>query len=225
MRSWIGNLSLVCAIAAVAGCSSTSAPGTPGLAAPTPSSAPAAAVSTTPSKPYLTVTPTLELSDRTTKPGTKLKFGQQAVVPFHSYYDKGLLGITGTVDSAPASDEDIDYLPLTDGDKAKLRGKTFFFVRTKMVDLDGTNFTDVLAPTLSATTRSGGWPGALLGGARADVTGCDSASAAPKDFSTPGAVYEQCQLYFGEPSDPITSLAYTDEPYEQAASRAITWRR
>jgi hypothetical protein len=181
------------------------------------------ATTTTP-KPYLTVRPTLELNDRTTKPGTKLKFGQEAVVPFYSYYDKGLVGITVTVEDTPALDDDIDHLPLKDDDKAKLRGKRFFFVRTKMVNLDGVNFSDVLPPTLMTTTRSGGFPGALLGGARTDVTGCDSVSSAPKTFSVAGAVFEQCQLYFGVPSDPIASVAYTDQPYERAASRAVTWR-
>ncbi len=227
MRNWIKSVGVLAVIAIVStGCSSlgNGAAGMPSVA-PTSAGVASAATSTTPSKPYLTVTPTLELNDRTTKPGTKLKFGQQAVVPFYSYYDKGLVGITVTVDSAPALDEDIDYLPLKDEDKAKLRGKTFFFVRTKMVNLDGVNFADILPPTLTATTRSGGWPGALLGGARVDVTGCDSVSAAPKDFSAAGAVFEQCQLYFGVSSDPIASLAYTEQPYERAASRALTWRR
>lgn len=192
-----------------------------------PSSAGVASVaaSPTPSKPYLTVTPTLELNDRTTKPGTKLKFGQQAVVPFFSYYDKGLVGITVNVDSAPALNEDIDNLPLKDEDKATLRGKMFFFVRTTMVNLDGVNFADVWPPILRATTRSGGWPGTLLGMAPMDVTGCDDVSPAPKDFSTVGAVFEQCRLYFGVSSDPIASVAYTDQPYESTASRALTWRR
>ncbi|HKS49785.1 MAG TPA: hypothetical protein VJT49_32705 [Amycolatopsis sp.] len=39
------------------------------------------------------------------------------------------------------------------------------------------------------------------------------------------AVFEQCQLYFGVASDPIASLAHTEQPYERVATRAVTWRR
>ncbi|WP_246272409.1 hypothetical protein [Amycolatopsis acididurans] len=88
VRKWIRNLGVLAGIAVVsAGCSAV---GTAGLDVSGASStrAPDPVVTTTPSKPYLTVTPTLELTDRTTKPGTKLKFGQQAVIPFYSLYDK-----------------------------------------------------------------------------------------------------------------------------------------
>jgi hypothetical protein len=179
---------------------------------------------TTPEMPYLTVTPVLELTDQTTKPGTKLKFGTQAVVPFYSRYAKGMLGITVTVESAKASDADIDKLPLKDEDKAALRGKMFFFVRESMVNIDGANFTDIRMPFLSATTKSGGFPGTLLGMGSVEVTGCDDPSAAPSDFSVKGARFDQCNLQFGVASDPIASLAYTDKPYESAATRAVTWR-
>ncbi len=190
-----------------------------GSAEPTPS-----APSTTP-RPYATTTPTLELNDQTVKPGTKLKFGEQAIVPFYSAYAKGLIGLTVSVESVKAPDADIDGLPLKDEDKAKLRGKNFFFVRTSMVDIDGANFEGVYAPTLTASTRSGGWPGTLLGlGADISVTGCDKSSSAPSDFSAKGAKFDSCSLYFGTASDPIASLAYTQKPYETAATRAVTWK-
>ncbi|WP_246272408.1 hypothetical protein [Amycolatopsis acididurans] len=98
-------------------------------------------------------------------------------------------------------------------------------MRTKLENLDGLNFADILPVTLDPTTRSGGWPGTIIGGRRTDVTGCDSATSAPDDFSTVGAVFEDCRLYIGSPTDPITSLAYTDEPYGDAGSKAVTWRR
>lgn len=223
-------MAVVASVVMLAGCSSAIAGSPEPFSAMTPSAGPGPgtatrAPSTTPSKPYLTTTPTLELTDRTTKPGSKLKFGQQAVIPFFSHYDKGLLGVTVTVESAPAQNSDIDALPLKDEDKAKLRGKTFYFARVKMTDIDGANFADVWAPTLTATTRSGGWPGSLLGASFPDVTGCEGLSPAPKDFSTPGAVYEQCELFFGTASDPVTSLEYFDAPYEQPSSRAVTWKK
>ncbi|WP_236793844.1 hypothetical protein [Amycolatopsis sp. GM8] len=224
MSKWWGIFVVAGAFAlGAAGCSGPAAG--PSLPTPAGETAVAGATSTTPPKPYLTSTPTLELNDRTTKPGTKIKFGEQAVVPFNSMYEKGLLGITITVDSAPAPDADIDNLPLKDEDKAKLRGKMFFFVRVKMVDMDGANFKEIFPPTLFPRTRSGGFPGVLIGGASTDVTGCESESMAPSDFSTPGAVFEQCELFFGTSSDPIVAVAYAQKPYEDTSSREVTWRK
>ncbi|WP_038513148.1 hypothetical protein [Amycolatopsis japonica] len=179
---------------------------------------------TTTPKPYLTTTPTLEVTGEAVKPGTKLKFGEQAIIPFYSHYAKGVIGLTVTVESVKAPDADIDGLPLKDEDKAKLRGKNFFFVREKLTNVDGSNMAEVYTPILSAKTKSGGWPGSLLGMGDADVTGCEDQNFAPKDFSTKGAVFESCRLHFGVASDPITSLSYTSQPYESADSRAVTWR-
>jgi hypothetical protein len=190
----------------------------------TTGSAPTSTSETRPSEPYATVTPTLELNDQTTKPGTKLKMGQQAIVPFHSRYATGLMGITATVESVKAPDADIDKLPLGDEDKGKLRGKNFFFVHISMVNIDGANFADIQPPNLTAGTRSGGIPGILLGLGDVSVTGCDDTTFAPKDFSTKGAKFDQCALRFGSPSDPITSLQYTNQPYETSATKAITWK-
>lgn len=217
---------LLC-LTALTGCGGSPAAPAPlaQLASEPPLASTGSAPTTTP-RPYVTTTPTLELGDRTTKPGTKLKFGQQAVVPFYSEYAKGLLGLTLRVDSAPAPDSDIDAMPLSDKDKAKIRGKTFYFLRITMTDVDGANFDDVWAPTFSARTRSGGWPGQLLGaGASVDVTGCDGVSSAPTDFSTPGAVFEQCQLYIGLASDPVTSVEYASAPYDHPDSAKLTWRK
>jgi hypothetical protein len=189
-----------------------------------PTTATPTTTTTTTAAPYLTTTPTLELNDRTTAPGAKLKFGEQAVVPFYSHYAKGLLGISVTVENVRARDSDIAHLPLKDEDKAKLRGKMFFYVHQKLVNVDGVNFAEIYAPTLEATTRSGGFPGVLLGMGNTAVTGCDGHSFAPSTFSTKGATFEQCTWFFGEDSDPIASLAYTDKPYETADTRAVTWR-
>ncbi|WP_414942387.1 alpha/beta fold hydrolase [Amycolatopsis sp. cmx-11-51] len=60
------------------------------------------------------------------------------------------------MDSVKASDADIDGLPLKDGDKAKLHGRIFFFVRAKLSNVDGTDLSEVYAPNLSARTKSGG---------------------------------------------------------------------
>jgi len=211
--------------AALAGCTTPDTSGQVKAAgSATSGEAPSSTAPTSTEMPYLTTTPTLEVTDQTVKPGTKLKFGEQAIIPFYSRYAKGVVGLTVTVESVKAPDADIDGLPLKDEDKAKLRGKNFFFVREKLTNVDGTNLAEVTAPILTAKTKSGGWPGSLLGMGDSDVTGCEDQNFAPKDFSTKGAVFEACRLHFGVASDPITSLAYTTQPYESADSRAVTWR-
>ncbi|QWF77721.1 hypothetical protein [Amycolatopsis sp. CA-230715] len=215
---------------ALAGCSadaeSESANGQQKPTVPLTSAPPSAPVSTTPEKPYLTTTPALELSDATTKPGTKLKFGEQAVIPFNSYYAKGLLGVSVTVDAVKAADADIDSLKLKDEDKKQLRGKTFFFVHKVLTNVDGANLAEAQAPSLWATTKSGGFPGTVFGiGSKTDVPGCTDNDFAPKDFSAKGARYETCDLMFGVATDPIVSLAYSKSPYEDKPTRNVTWRR
>ncbi|MFC9257331.1 hypothetical protein ACFTTZ_38430, partial [Amycolatopsis thailandensis] len=58
-------------------------------AATTSGEAPAGPSPTTTAMPYLTTTPTLEVTGDAVKPGTKLKFGEQAIIPFYSRYAKG----------------------------------------------------------------------------------------------------------------------------------------
>ncbi|WP_235783608.1 hypothetical protein [Amycolatopsis orientalis] len=210
--------------AALIGCTPPSNTGQARTAAATTSGEATSSAPTTTEMPYLTTTPTLEVTGDAVKPGTKLKFGEQAIIPFYSRYAKGVVGLTVTVESVKAPDADIDGLPLKEEDKAKLRGKNFFFVREKLTNVDGTNLAEVTSPILTARTKSGGWPGSLLGMGKADVTGCEDQNFAPKDFSVKGAVFESCRLHFGVASDPITSLSYTSQPYESADSRAVTWR-
>nr|WP_246481606.1 hypothetical protein [Amycolatopsis umgeniensis] len=210
--------------ATLIGCTPPANTGQARSAAATTSGETSASEPTTTERPYLTTTPTLEVTGDAVKPGTKLKFGEQAIIPFYSDYAKGFVGLTVTVESVKAADADIDGLPLKDEDKAKLRGKNFFFVREKLTNVDGTNLAKVTTPVLSARTKSGGWPGSLLGMGNTDVTGCEGGNIAPQDFSVKGAVFEACRLHFGSASDPIASLAYTSQPYESADSRAVTWR-
>ncbi|GAA1948297.1 hypothetical protein [Amycolatopsis minnesotensis] len=215
---------------ALAGCSADAEPQPPNgrqsATVPLTSAPPSAPVTTTPDKPYLTTSPALELTDATTKPGTKLKFGEQAVVPFNSTYAKGLLGISVTVDVVKAADADIDNLKLKDEDKKQLRGKMFFFVHKVLTNVDGVNLAEVQAPSLWATTKSGGFPGTVFGiGAKTDVPGCTDNDFAPKDFSVKGAKYETCDLMFGVAADPVVSVAYSKSPYEDKPSRNVTWRR
>ncbi|MFD8494797.1 hypothetical protein [Amycolatopsis sp. NPDC059657] len=214
---------------AAAGCSTVTGQASPaGGSVKTTGPSSAAATSTAPTtteRPFMTVTPTLEITGDAAKPGTKVKFGEQAVIPVYSYYAKGLLGLTITTETVKASDEDIESLPLKDEDKAKLRGKYFFFVHQTLVNVDGSNLSELYPPSLTPATKSGGWPGQMFGGRKTSVTGCEETGSTPKDFTAKGAKHETCKIYFGVASDPITSIAYTTKPYDSAVSKAVTWKK
>ncbi|MCP2259232.1 hypothetical protein LX15_002933 [Streptoalloteichus tenebrarius] len=170
----------------------------------------------------------LELNENTARPGTTVKFGEQAVIPYYSRYAKGLLGVSVTVDTAPAKEAEIGKLPLKDEDKEKIRGKTFFFVHKKLTNVEGANLTGIQAPSLHATTRSDGFPGWVLAiGRSVDATGRQKQTFAPPSFSAKGAEYKTCELMFGTASDPIVSFSfsYSKAPYEDSSSRSVTWRR
>lgn len=194
---------------------------TTGSSSPVASSTP---TSTTRSEPYLTVTPTLTLSEGATKPGAKLKFGEQGVIPYFSRYATGLLGVTITVESVKAPDEEIDKLNLKDEDKKDLRGKNFFFVHMHMVNVDGADLTGIQVPIMTASTKSGGWPGTVFGLGEISVTGCEDTVFAPSDFNTKGASYDTCDLHFGQPSDPITKLQYDNQPYSKDKGKSLVWQ-
>jgi len=183
-----------------------------------------APTSTTRSEPYLTVTPTLTLSEGASKPGTKLKFGEQGVIPYFSRYATGLLGVTITVESVKAPDEEINKLNLKDEDKNDLRGKNFFFVHMHMVNVDGADLTGVQVPIMTASTKSGGWPGTLFGLGEVSVAGCEETLFSPTDFNTKGASYDTCDLHFGQASDPITKLQYDNQPYTKDKGKSIIWQ-
>ncbi|MFC0104781.1 hypothetical protein [Kibdelosporangium aridum] len=228
MRITAGMLGALLACAALTGCTktvtATAVPADDVQSTASPRSSSKKPTSTSTPTPYLTETPTLEISGAATPAGTKLKFGAQAVIPTFSRYAKGNLGFTVTVESVKAPDADIDKLPLKDEDKAKLRGKNFFFVRAVLENLDGVNFTQYQAPLFTASTKSGGWPGTLLGLSKVEVSGCAEELFAPSDFTTKGAKFTTCRLYFGLASDPITSLKYTEKPYDRDNNKAVTWQ-
>jgi hypothetical protein len=108
-----------------------------------------------------------------------------------------------------------------DEDKAKVRGKTFFFVHQALVNIDGVDLAEMLMPRLLASTRSRGFPGRVLGDT--GVAGCRSIGRATSYFTTKGAKFEQCDWYFGEASDPIASLRYTHQPYDIDEPKAVNW--
>jgi hypothetical protein len=122
-----------------------------------------------------------------------------------------------------APDAEIDKLNLKDEDKKDLRGKNFFFVHMSMENIDGADLVGIQAPNLDPATRSGGWPGSLFGLGEISVAGCEDTTFSPTDFYTKGARYDKCKLYFGQASDPLTKLTYTNQPYTRDKGKSIIW--
>nr|WSW67597.1 hypothetical protein OG461_16040 [Streptomyces sp. NBC_00995] len=142
-----------------------------------------------------------------TAPGTKLKVGDRAVLPFTYGTDKkGTVAVTVT---AIEKGTEADMAPF--GDKAK--GMTPYYIRMKVENVGGTDLA-YSSLRLRGKLESGRPTGVILIG---DLPGkCDSETA-PRDFTTKGASYETCSLSATK-TDPIAAAsfeeddAYSDSP-------------
>ncbi|UOX92768.1 hypothetical protein MUY14_19865 [Amycolatopsis sp. FBCC-B4732] len=118
-----------------------------------------------------------------TKPGTELKLGERAVVPFkYGTTKSGTIAITVTAIDKGANADLAKY-----GDKAK--GITPFYLRATVENVDGADlsYASVSLRALGADGRS---TGVIITGS---TDGCKSATAG-KDFTTAGAKFETCTL-------------------------------
>ncbi|WLQ50118.1 hypothetical protein P8A21_22735 [Streptomyces poriferorum] len=142
-----------------------------------------------------------------TAPGTKLKIGDRAVVPFKYGTDKkGTIAVTVT---AIEKGTEADMAPF--GEKAK--GMTPYYIRMKVENVGGTDLA-YSSLRLRGNLAGGGPTGVILIG---DLPGkCDSETA-PRDFTAKGASYETCSLSATK-TDPIAVAsfeegdAYSDSP-------------
>jgi hypothetical protein len=140
-------------------------------------------------------------------PGTKLKIGDRAVLPFKYGTNKeGTVAVTVTAIEKGA---EADMAPF--GDKAK--GMTPYYIRMKVENVGGTDLS-YASLRLRGKLEGGGPTGVILMG---DLPGkCDNETA-PRDFTTKGASYETCSLSATK-TDPIAVAsfeegdAYRDSP-------------
>ncbi|MGW2472668.1 hypothetical protein [Streptomyces sp. NPDC001665] len=140
-------------------------------------------------------------------PGTKLKVGDRAVVPFkYGTSKEGTVAITVTAIEKGA---EADMAPF--GDKAK--GMTPYYIRMKVENVGGTDLS-YSSLRLRGKLAGGAPTGVILIG---DLPGkCDSETA-PREFTTKGASYETCSLSATK-TDPIAVAsfeegdAYSDSP-------------
>ncbi|MGC7094373.1 hypothetical protein ACPZ19_06900 [Amycolatopsis lurida] len=147
-----------------------------------------------------------------TKPGTELKVGDRAVVPF-KYGTKQTGTIAITVDS-------IDVGPASDlaavGEKAK--GLVPVYIRLTVENVGGTDLAHSTV-RLRAQGPDGRSTGVVVTG---DIPKCKS-DAAPKDFTKAGAKYETCELQAIREGSSVGAATYTDT--ENTKDEPIVWKK
>ncbi|MBN6042216.1 hypothetical protein [Amycolatopsis sp. 195334CR] len=171
------------------------APPTPPPAAPAPSSEPADDAGAAP------------VDGEVTAPGTKLKLGERAVLPFeYTKQKKGTIAVTVTA-IEKGSEADMAAF----GEKAK--GMTPYFLKMKVENVGGTDLAHA-SLKLNGVLEGGSGTGVVLIG---DIPGkCDNETA-PAKFTTKGASYETCSLSATK-DKPVTAVefdegdAYQDGP-------------
>ncbi|MFE7340054.1 hypothetical protein [Streptomyces griseus] len=142
-----------------------------------------------------------------TAPGTKLKTGDRAVLPFRYTSDKkGTIAVTVTAIEKGAESDMAAF-----GDKAK--GMTPYFIKMKVENVGGTDLS-YASLKLDGVLEGGAGTGVILMG---DIPGKCDRETAPRDFTTKGASYETCSLAATK-TTPVTGAefdegdTYSDSP-------------
>jgi hypothetical protein len=132
-----------------------------------------------------------------TKPGSQLKVGDRAVVPFKYGTDKnGTIAITVTAIEKGANADLAKF-----GDKAK--GLIPYYIRVSVENVDGADLS-YSSVSLRAIGADGKSTGVIISG---DVDKCESETA-KKDFTTAGAKYETCVLQASREGLEVTGATY-----------------
>ncbi|PRY41767.1 hypothetical protein [Umezawaea tangerina] len=207
---------LFAAVGAAAVLLSSCASETGGTAAPSPSTAPVtaatSAVSPTSDTSATKSTKSTEAaSGDVTKPGSTLKVGDRAVVPFKYGTDKqGTIAIVVTAIEQGTTADLAKF-----GDKAN--GLTPFFIRATVENVDGSDlaYSSVSLRGIGADGKS---TGVIISG---DVDKCKSETA-KKDFTTAGAKFETCVLQAAR--EGATVAGATFDKGDDYLKSPITWK-
>ncbi|MEV0678786.1 hypothetical protein AB0I60_19940 [Actinosynnema sp. NPDC050436] len=186
----------------------TTTPGTTTPAATTSAETSAAATSTGKSGAGEM---TAEVSEDVTKPGSKLKVGDRAVVPFKYGTTKtGTVAITVTAIEEGANADLVKF-----GDKAK--GITPVYIRVTVENVGGTDLSHS-SLSLRALGADGKGTGVIISG---DTDQCESETAG-KDFTKAGAKYETCVLQGTREGTKAPSASYNNgDGYDKSP---IVWQ-
>ncbi|MEV1173861.1 hypothetical protein [Nonomuraea sp. NPDC049784] len=145
---------------------------------------------------------------KTTKAGTRLRLGEQAILP----YRNGYVGITVTA--------------VEKGDRAaferefgtRARGIVPYFIRYTVENVDGADKSFMSAPYLQPLTATGGPTGAVLTGG---IGGCERKSA-PEGFARAGATFDTCRLTGARSGVEIVGAEFDDDAYRDDP---VVWRK
>ncbi|MEO3876553.1 hypothetical protein ABGB18_48020 [Nonomuraea sp. B12E4] len=144
----------------------------------------------------------------TTKAGTRLRLGEQAILP----YRNGSVGITVT------AVEKGDQAALEREFGTRARGIVPYFIRYTVENVDGADKSFMSAPYLQPLTATGGPTGAVLTGSLGD---CERKSA-PKDFARAGATFHTCRLTGARSGVEIVGAEFDDDAYRDDP---VVWRK
>jgi len=136
-----------------------------------------------------------------TPPGTKLKVGQQAVVPYKYGSKTGTIGITVT-SIAPA-----DQAAFRQAFGAKAAGLTPYAIRYTVTNIGGTDLSYSGGPRLSAVGSDGRLTGVVLIGSLPD---CRSGSA-DRNFTTPGTTFQGCRLQAARTGSTVAGAQFSEQ--------------
>ncbi|MBE1487697.1 hypothetical protein [Plantactinospora soyae] len=155
-----------------------------------------------------------------TLPGTKLKFGQEAVITVGVGPGRSLVGLTVTgVERGTAEDLEVVRASVpTVGDRPV---GSLYFVKAVLENKDGRHFdSSYSGPLLRGTTESGEDAAALrLAFIEIGLLNCPMGAPPPPEFSTRGGRRDHCQIVFSSPANPVTSVGFQAE----SGKPDITW--
>jgi hypothetical protein len=183
---------------------------TDGVATPADTTTPAATTTGTTGTTGTTAESTTSSAARpagdVTKPGSKLKVGERAVVPFKYGTDKsGVIALTVTAIEEGTNAELAKF-----GDKAK--GITPVYIRVAVENVGGTDLAHS-SLSLRALGSDGRGTGVIITG---ETDRCESETAG-RDFTTAGAKYETCVLQGTREGSTVSAASFDRaEGYEKA---------
>jgi hypothetical protein len=199
----------------LAGCS-----GGDGTASPAPTSTVESPVPTpvlTPPRGATTTVPTqpLRVTGKMTRPGTRLRFGQKAIVPIRDYnalrksYTEGVLGIVvQRIRQTPGTRIKGNF---DAGSRAVLKRSTAYHAEIVITNESG-NAMSLEVPRIEARRGGGGVTDvSLLGG---ELPGCTE-SPTPDAFDHKGARWVTCELWAS--TSPLREVHYMAPPYGKNA--------
>ncbi|MBE1530666.1 hypothetical protein [Actinomadura algeriensis] len=203
MRTRIGLLTSLGAVLLASGCMLPASDDDPEAADPPP---PAPATSAAQSAAPQPSAPAAAGNARATPPGTKLRVGQRAVVPYERAGTTGMLGITVT------AIEPGDLAAFRQSFGAKAEGMVPYYIRYTVENVGGTDLSRSSAPLLTGVGPGGASTGAVVIGS---LTGCDRGR--PDDsFAAAGASYRSCRLQAARQGGTVAGAAYEEDEYDDS---------